>query len=864
MYQWLSDAVEDRSIVVTASRRLARVLKSEYDDRKLANDQQAWLSADIQFLDDWLIRTVNAATRALPSVLSDNASSILWERCLTARSGDQLLNTGMLVRQARQSWQRLQDWRVPLEEVTRRARSEDERFFASAAREYRKMLADNDWIDSAQVAGLIAELIADSVIPAPESVVHAGFDRLVPAVERLFSVLSDRGCRISAAGTDDSREQAAVTSFDDTPSELRAAGAWARRELSENPSAKIGIVYLALHKHAAAAERYVREGIAPGWQYGSTALRTAVNTSYGRRLADYPAIAVALLALRWAHRGLSFKEISPLLRSKFIAGDSRAGRSRLELHLRGLPDQSWSPNAIVRLFRQRTEETDAIEWVEGIERLAKVGSDAPRQASPVVWAETIDELMRTLRWPGTAALASDEFQLVNRWRELLNDLAKLETVRPKMTFAEANRRLEMLANDNLFQPESESASMQLLGPLEAAGMRFDHLWVAGLDGNSWPPMAYPLALVSRQLQKQHSMPDATPDDTLDYSRRVLSRLVRSAEHVRLSWARSVENSENAASPLIAGYTTSQDGVPPDPGWHAAKLVATRGFERPEDDRAPAVQNDETLAGGAYSVQRQATNPFSAFAFGRLRVTEIEPVTAGLSPKIRGSLLHAALHALYSHKPSQAEIRQWICSDARKRIKQAIDSALREYLLHADEVLRRILALEHDRLCNLLLEFVAGETRRSTFQVESVERDLEYQQFGLHLKIRPDRIDRLCDDSLLIADYKSGLKRNLVGRSGDIKELQLAVYACAVDEMIGALALINVGSRSIDYDSAGGSEEWDAKRADQWPERLCAWRKKVARAIEQIAAGDSRINLNLKTSDARPLNILCRFEERRRA
>ncbi|MFQ5546865.1 MAG: PD-(D/E)XK nuclease family protein [Woeseia sp.] len=863
MYQWLSDAVDNRSTVITASRRLARVLKSEYDNQKLAAGRQAWLSPDILFLDDWLTRTAHAVPSALPIVLSDTASSILWEHCLAAESGDQLLNAASFARQARQSWQRLQDWRVPFEEVTRWARSDDERLFASAAREYRGILEDRNWIDSAQVAGVVAELIVNSAIPAPESVTYAGFDRLVPTTKHLFSVLANCGCTVSAAGMDERREQADVSSFDDTQAELRAAGAWARRELAENPSAKIGIVYLALHQQAAAAERYVREGIAPGWQYGSAALRNAVNTSYGRRLAVYPAIAVALLALRWLHRGLSFREISPLLRSTFIAGDCRAGRSGLELGLRGLPDRSWSPGAIVRLFRQRSGEADAIEWVECIERLARIRSEMPRQASPVAWAETIDELMRTLGWPGAGTLASDEFQLVNRWRELLNDLAGLEIVRPKMTFTEASRRLEGLANDSLFQPESESAIVQLLGPLEAAGMRFDRLWVAGLDAHSWPPMAHPLALVSRRLQRRHSMPDAAPDDTLEYSRRVLNRLVHSAEHVRLSWARSIEDSENTASPLIAGFSGSNVGVAADPGWHAARLVAVRGFGCAEADSAPPVQKDETLAGGAYTVQRQVTNPFSAFAFGRLRVTEIDRAAAGLSPKMRGSLLHAALHALYADKPSQAEVRQWISSDPRRRIRQAIDSALHELLLHADGVLRRILELEQERLCALLYEFIAGEARRSTFQVESVERDLEYRRFGLQLRIRPDRIDRLCDDSLLIADYKSGRKRNLVDRSGDIKELQLAVYACAIDETIGALALINLGGHSIDYDSAGGSEEWDSRRAGQWPERLSAWREKVARAMRQIAAGDSRINLNLGTSDARPLNILCRFEERRR-
>jgi hypothetical protein len=111
MYQWLSEAVENNSIVITASRRLARVLHSEYGKERLALGDKAWLSPNIRFLDDWLASTVNAAADSLPIVLAGHASGIIWERCLKEQAGASLLNIGGLVRQARQSWQRLHDWR---------------------------------------------------------------------------------------------------------------------------------------------------------------------------------------------------------------------------------------------------------------------------------------------------------------------------------------------------------------------------------------------------------------------------------------------------------------------------------------------------------------------------------------------------------------------------------------------------------------------------------------------------------------------------------------------------------------------------------------------------------------------------------
>ncbi len=861
MYQWLSEAIDNDSLVITASRRLTRVLNSEYGKQQIALSHKAWRSPNIKFLDDWLSSIVNSTPDTLPIILYGYASTIVWERCLKGQAGDQLLNIGGLVRQAKQSWQRLHEWRVPLNEVKTAARSQDEHLFAAVAEKYRTILADNNWIDGAQVAGLVSSLIECRAVQAPEQLTYAGFDRLVPAVEHLLAFLESNGCVVTAAQSDKAGKEISVGAYANAEAELRAAGAWARAELTGDPTANIGIVSPSLDKNAAASERLIREGVAPGWQFGSTDLRTAVNTSYGRRLSDYPAIATALLLLQWAHRGLSFSEISLLLRTQFIAGQETSGRCKLELDLRRLPDQPWTPAAINRLFKEKASDADAVKWLEGVERLHIFQADTAEKANPAMWADRIDSLLRDLGWPRAGTLASDEFQLVNRWRELLNELARLEIVTPKMTFAEASSRLGALANDTIYQPETEPGVVQLLGPLEAAGMTFDCIWVTGLDADNWPPASHPLPLVSRKLQKQYAMPDSTPDDTLEYSRRVLNRLANSADRVRLSWPQSSEESEKSASPLIAGHAVMDMTEAADPGWYALNLAATSHLEETENDPAPPVRQDERVGGGAYTVQRQATNPFSAFAHGRLGVSELITVATGLSPAQRGILIHNALHSLLDEKPSQQEISQW--TDVAERVRNAVESSLKDYQWHADPVLRRLLELERNRLCELLEAFIESELNRAAFSIESVEQKVDYQHSGVRLELRADRVDRMPGGSVVVADYKTGQPKNFLNIKGDPHDLQLVVYACALEESIGGLVLINIDSRSISYKGADASGEWDAKRADQWTERLATWKERVTRAMQQISEGDVRINLNLSTKQARPLNILSRFEERRR-
>jgi len=864
MYQWLSEAVENNSIVITANRRLARALKSTYNKEQLAHGHKAWLSPNIRFLNEWLISKINNTADSSPIVIGSYASSIIWKRYFKEQVGDTILNIDTLVLQAKESWQSLHDWQVPLSEVSTKARNKDEKFFAEAARKYQTHLLRNNWIDDAQIIGTVINLMKSGVILVPDRIVYAGFNRMKPVIEDLFEVMGQFKCVVTSEQTNKTPNDASVAIFDDVNAELRAAGAWARQQLMKNSSATIGIISSSLDRNVVKNEQLIREGVAPGWQYGDLDLRTVVNTSYGRPLSNYPAIRIALLLLEWVNRDLSFNEISLLLRTQFITSNETVGRCKLELYLRRLPERSWSPTAISHLFQKITKESDAYKWLEEIQYINSFQASSSERASPAAWADRIDELLQQFVWPGTRKLISDEFQLINQWRELLNKLAKLEIIYPKFTFTEASNHLIALANETIYQPERQLGSVQLLGPLEAAGTRFDSVWITGLDANTWPPAAHPLTLVSRKLQREYSMPDSTPSNTLNYSWEILNLLLSSADTVRLSWQKSNEELENIASPLITGHPIMDHRQVIDPGWHALSLIGSHQLEEPTDDSTLAVQQDEFVAGGATTVQRQVTDPFSAFAYGRLRVTELESVTVGLSPALRGSLIHKALYMLFAEKPSQDEIRKWLDDGLlQERVLDASDNALKRYLRHADPILKRLLALERVRLRELLEKFILEELKRPIFRVDSVERDVDFQQFGVRLKLRIDRIDRLSDESLLIADYKTGLPKNFLNRNGDPQDLQLVVYACALDEKVGGLALININTRSIEYKGTGGSSSWDTKRADQWVERMATWKERVDMLMQQIATGDIRINLNLSNKQAKTLNILSRFEELRR-
>jgi probable DNA repair protein len=857
MYEWLAESLQGSGHVVTANRRLARVLAAHYGEQQVARGELAWRRPNIHSWHDWLVGLAAAAEPGkLPTLINQHQSRVLWERCLRREISDPLLNLKLLVRQARDAWARLFEFRVSLEECRENAAGRDQKLFARAASEYAAILSRENWVDESMLPEWVTEFLAAGGVEVPTRVTLAGFDRLSPEVTRMLEVLARQGCAWKPAATRE-RGEGVLEAFATPDAELCGAGNWARNTLFEDPGARIAIVVTNLERDAERSLRLVREGFSPGWQYAGKRHEHAVNLSYGRTLASYPACELALLLLRWLTSDLSSVEVGLLLRSPMLGSGEQNERSRLELQLRRLPDRGWTPAMLAAELGPRNEARDAGGWLERLEMLVKRRTALSGRRTPAAWGEFFDAVLSGFNWPGEAALDSAEFQVVNRWRELLNEFARLGLVTGELTAGEALGRLTGMVGETVFQPESEDGIVQLMGPLEAAGMEFDYLWISGLGTAQWPPQSKPSVLLARQLQRTHGMPDADPGDTLEYSRRVLSRLAASAPRLVCSYARSVDDGEQAATSLLTdfGLTAGEGGE--EAIWHAAALVDA-ATAVPVEDRVPPLQPYEEVAGGAAVLQRQLEEPFSAFAIGRLGIRPLQPVAVGLAPWFRGNLVHDALRHLHRTLPSQADILSLDEAGMLAEAERAADKAFRGAHRNADAVLASLLRLEERRVTRLLISVMELDRGREPFSVAGTERALDAEIEGVPLRLRVDRIDRLPNREFVILDYKTGAQRRFRSGDGMPADMQLVVYACALDAAISDLGLVNIDSRGVNISGAGRTLtpelDWDAALAE--------WRAEVERAAREFRAGDVRLFNLQNIQSARPLALLSRIGELR--
>lgn len=862
-YQWLDAALADGGIVVTANRRLKRELKAVHSQAQLAIGNTAWRTPEIHFIADWLVALIeNSRTdETMPLRINSQSSSVIWERCVEHTLKEALPGLPGVVRQCKLAWNRLQDWRVPLDEVIRRSFGVEEKQFSVAARLYIETLSANNWIDDSSllnelIRGLSdAALVTSAILPA--RICMAGFDRMTPSLRVFLELLESRKSVITEVSANAVAGKVTTVCKFDQAAELRAAGAWAREQLINDPEMRIAIICPELETNAPQILRLVREGFVPGWQIAPRQHRDAVDISYGRPLADYPAIRVALMLLRWVHEGLKSRDVSILLRSKSIEAGSSAARSRLEQRLRRIPDRLWSPEDLLGVLKSLPDDIEESTWNQSVGKIAETKKHYREKASPAKWAERFDHILSEVGWPGSQSPDSHEFQLLNRWRDLLNEFAALQRVEAALLFSTAVARLSQLAGESIFQPEADHEVLPVLGVLEAAGMEFDKIWISAFDARHWPSSGSQLAFVSRQLQKDYGMQDATVRETLEFSRLQLQRLTHSADEVVLSRALSEGDVPLQASPLLeelAGTITLDED---DPGWYASRMSDSDLLASVADDSVPPVSAEEVVSGGAYTVQRQASDPFSAFAYGRLRVNDLQSFQSGLSARIRGSAIHAALSDLYSGHPAQSDLLAWSEDDWKKRAAVSARKSLAHLERHANSSLLRIIEMEQNRIEGIIFQFAIEEKRRENFRVAMTEQKLEYSGHGIRLGLRVDRVDVMDDESVLIIDYKTGAEKGLANRDDQLIDLQLMVYAFALQNeyAIGGIGIINLDTRKISFRNA--------VQGDNWDERYARWGSETDTAINAISKGDASVNMSLKSDKTRPLAILSRIEELRR-
>jgi len=834
-----------------------RALRREYDGARRDEGATVWDSPDVISYNGWLHRVWEECVYGdtagdTPYLLDSAQEQALWEDAIK-KSGvsGPLLNIPETARAAAGARDLLIQWHAPTDAAHFQGLEDTEAFWEWLTLVERR-LKENDWITAAQLPGAIEQRIDGMRNQSfGDPITLAGFDELTPAGRSLFDALRRAECVVNETFGEETSEREPAASGHGSPrrvechsaaDEFRAAAAWARVKLEANPNARIGVVVRGLAASSAAVERIFDDTLHAELSFRISSRRPAFQLSPGTRAADAPVISTALTLLKLV-TGMPLAEAGQLFRSPFIGPDAAAG-ARLESELRrfGCETVSINVDRVRRFFPKLTAAAD---------------SRAERKR-PGQWSAIFSKLLVAAGWPGRRKLSPVERQALDQWDEALSELARLDVVISRMTLDAALARLRGIVSTRHLAPVDDAAPVQVMDVPDAAGSRFDALWIAGLHAAAWPQPPRPNPFLPPLLQRSAGIPHAWADWELGYARRATRRLLASSPEVVCSYPRNSGEEPLRPSPLIEAFPLS-DAAPVFSGTALDRTFASAvPLERQPSGHAPELPVGTLQLGGTSLIADQSACPFRAFAKYRLGAREMDEAPLGISPAEHGNVAHSALETFWREMESRDELLARSGEEIRDAIGRAVNAALDIRLSRREKnaSLERFRAFEEVRLARLIEEWLEVEKGRKPFKVVQHETGETVEIGGIQLKVRVDRIDRYEDGTHAILDYKTGASISKDGWDGERPDApQLPVYAVVetlreISEI--AFAQIAPGKMRLIHESGG-----ELRR------RIPEWRTVLTGLATRFREGDAEVDPKdpPKTCEFCKLQPLCRVNER---
>ena len=836
MHEEIFRALQEGATVLTAGRRLARVLAREFHSMEAERGHTVWNRPEVlpldAFLDrswgDWLARY---ADEDAPVMLNSFQEQMLWERIIReSPAGASLLQIPETASQAIETWRLVVEYRLPVDGSFEA--SEDWAAFAGWSREFRRRCGVNGWLERARLSDFLRDRIS-----RPEAVFVAGFDEITPRQMEFLAALGERrGVEMRNYSPTPERRK-----LRDSLEEIRAAAAWARRLLNENPGTQIGIIVAPdLTRARPKVERILREVLGAG----------AFHLSVGPALAEYPLVRSALLMLEFAQGRLTLPRAGMLLRSPFLAGAKKewGGHAQLDAKLRR--HGVWD----VTLERLRDDADRCPELQRVLQRVEKLLRKLPQEQKPSDWSRSIEDLLEAFGWPGDRIPSSREFQTIQAWRDLLSSFATLDLTAPPMNLAQAFDWLDQQAKNARFQVEDEGAPVQVMGMLEAAGLRFDHLWIMGLHDEALPAAANPNPFLPTSLQRQHRLPHSSAEHELDFANKLMERLLASAPDVVLSYPETEGDRMLAPSALVSrGLWLEED-------QQQVHVHASEVFDEIADEMGPAlVQGDST--GGASLFKDMAACPFRAFAQHRLSARPLEETDLGLSYRDRGTTVHKALEFIWLELRTLDRLKQMSPADLQALIAGGAQAGVAKL---GPGIGRN---LEKQRLLRLLSGWLEIEKSRTEFAVADIETARVIALAGLQIKVRADRVDVLPDGRQIILDYKTGQLKSRGWEGERPDEPQLPLYCVTSEQHVAgaAFAMIRTGELRFRGLTAADASLPSLTKMPIHPvipfgQQLLEWKRVLHRLAEDFRDGHAEVDPKPGACDNCGLRALCRIRE----
>jgi ATP-dependent helicase/nuclease subunit B len=855
-----------QTLVLTANRRLAETIRRS----GVPSQSLIWQTPRIIPLHQWLQTLWRSHPLSTELLLHPYQEQQLWRRIVSQISSTQypLLHLDNTVQLIQQAWQLLHDWQIPLSTVKQYADSAENELFIRCAEQFHALCQQQGYISEALLPQRIQALLHQQHLTVPPQILIVGFDELPPAYLSVIDTL-----RSLSQVTE--KQKPAVSAhchshiYPDLDHEITAMAQWAKRQLAHHPQQRLGCVVPQLTQCRAAIARIFKQ-VFP--------VTPIFTISAAQNLDEFAPITIALQALGLRQGQLPMDSLGQLLQSPYLCqneSDFHLG-AQIDAQCRRLRRYELSTAVLFKTLAKWQPDYPQQTWLTRWRAFAAITSHETEAQPPSAWADCFSRRLIALGWPGGRALNSLEYQVIQRWQELLVEFAELDAVIGAIDHHEAHHLLQRLAAQTPFQPESALAPVQILGVLESSGIEFDALWIMGLDDQHWPPPPHPNPFLPYTLQIQRQMPHACVQREFAYTQQITQRLLNSAPEIWLSCCADTQQPARFSRLLNTVNVSTDEENQSD--TFAEKIFASRRTEMWDDPQGPPVGENEIIRGGSSILTQQAECPFRAFATFRLQATGLETPALGIHPTEHGILMHDTLDRLWKKLKNQDNLIAMSPDELTQLLEQIVSDVINDTRQSCESA---FIEVEKNRLLCLVQEWLTLEKQRPSFQVVFSETAQAFTIGRLSLQLKMDRIDQLSDGSYLLLDYKTGQPNAQGWLQERLQQPQLPLYTLAFQhqgmEVCGvAFAQLHAGQlgfkgfhtealETSDYFPRGLmsiAAHTDLTAPRTWTDLCTHWRQALEKLSDAFYRGDAAVDpASPDTCKHCDLQALCRIHQR---
>jgi len=915
---WLN-SLDQHSAVLVPTRSLANTLTEQIVSHNISLGNTVWENPNILLWSDYLqlwwqqSKSTDLITHGARTLISARQSSLLWTQIVEASRREErnltLLDVNQTVKAVQRSWRLINDWGVELDSLRQDHVADTEQFIAWIDA-YTDLLTKRRLIDASQ---LQHQLLNSGSKPPFRQLIWYCYD-LVTATQSRFNQRAEslgkeivfRSAETEAPTEQQPEPETLYTAYADSNDELIDVLEQSRSLIELNPAHTVNIVIPDLQSRRAVVSELARSVFYPGIPPLEVLQSPSVyRFSLGQPLNEWPAIDTALKLLKLLNNRTTVTEFSAILRNQFLTV-TRGMDHECRLFERWLTRQrlrQFSVDRLPELYQQCLEYLDQRNQQPEQPRLPAVLEQITSQLQALQqkleqeklqngfaalsfaeWIAVYQEWLTTWGWNTEVAkqtLSSVQYQLHQRWLNLIEELAGLALVQKRVGLNRAAEILRQMCRDAIFQPQAVASPILISGVFEAIGRPTDSCFLLAMD-QGYPAPSQNDVFIPNRILRELGYPDASAEKSFLLAKQVTNNLLSASKQKRISYSERQElesGLRNQISPLFRNqifnpptslaqaHKTDKEFAPP--------VNAVEVMDQYEDLQGPALAANAHARGGSKIFEHQSICAFRAFVNHRLGFLRSDEAEFGLDGMDRGQLVHELLDQVWQKLQNQAQLLELTAEQLDGLISAVVDEVCQQPGFDLSEDKTQLLQYEKPRLRRLLNLWLQYEKRRPTgFSVIEREEQRTESIGGINFDYVIDRLDLTDDGRSLIIDYKTGqIDRNdWLGER--LSGPQLPLYALALDKIkrtpVAGIAFAKIDPLKPEFVELceanilrSDKSKLVVDREQLWQDQRASWPQLFENLANDFIQGQAEVNpIDEATCQYCELKAVCRVSQLR--